>query len=253
MSDTDRPDSTRDPKRGARPNHPAFGLATAIQKARMIFEKEHTAPVPAEVAVKHIGFQGSTGPALRSLAALKTYGLMSEQGGDYRFTQDGLSVVTHADDEREVVARMATKPDIFQKILAKYPDRLPSDQTLKAWLVKELTFMPPAADTVIVALRETLEIANQHGGGYNTVMQAAPAPHAAAHASSTHSAGHASPPVRSTGVLHVWSLGKGVTVELRANKALDSTQFGLLKKYVELAELAEKATESGGGHEETSD
>jgi hypothetical protein len=219
----------------------------------MIFDKEHTAPVPAEVAVKHIGFQGSTGPALRSLAALQTFGLMTEQGGDYRFTQDGLSIVTHAEDEREVVARMAAKPDIFQRILAKYPDRLPSDQTLKAWLVKELTFMPPAADTVIVALRETLEVSKQPGGGHSTAMQAAPAPNAAAHASSTHSAGHGAPPTNPTGnVLHVWSLGKGVTVEVRANKALDSAQFGLLKKYVELAELAEKATEAGDGHEETS-
>ncbi len=242
------------PERARSSPHPAFGLATAIQKARLIHEAEQTAPVPFPVAVKHLGFSGPTAPALRTLAALKTYGIMVEEAGHLRFTPDGLVVVMHQEGEQEVLARMAQRPEAFRQILTRYPERLPSDQALKATLVHDYRVSDSTADTIVSSFRETMSLVKELGAVIAAMAQAAPGP-AASHVSMEAAppkdetplppAVAAGPPataytayVASAGLLHIWSLGKGVFVEVRANRALTSAQFGLLKKYVELAEQA---------------
>jgi hypothetical protein len=43
----------------------------------------------------------------------------------------------------------------------------------------------------------------------------------------------------------MWSLGQGVVAELRTSRPINAAQFAMLKKYIALAEEAEKTTETG--------
>jgi hypothetical protein len=236
------------PERTRSTSHPAFGLATAIQKARLIHQAEQTAPVPFVVAVKHLGFSGPTGPALRALAALKMFGIMTEEAGHYRLTNEGLAVLTQQEGARDALGQMALRPEVFRQILAKYPEQLPSNQSLKATLVRDFRLTEATADTIIVALHETLDFVR--GSAASSMSNGTPHSDASVHevagaeppAPSTPAAGSAasSPGMATTGSLHVWSLGGGAFVELRSNRALSCAQFGLLKRYVELAEQAER-------------
>jgi hypothetical protein len=236
------------PERARSVTPPVFGLATAIQKARLIHRAEQTAPVPFVIAVKHMGFSGPTGPALRALAALKAFGIMTEEAGQYCFTSEGLAVLTQHEGEREAAAQMAMKPEVFRQILGRYPERLPSDPSLKVTLVRDFRLTEAAADTVIAALHETLDFVRDHDGRAADLPQpiAPPSTVAPVGAPPTATGSRAAGPAPSRnatatsgGTLHVWSLGAGAFVELHANRALTPAQFALLKRYIELAELAE--------------
>jgi hypothetical protein len=211
------------------PTYPVFGLVTAIQNAAKIYEQEGSVPVPTEALLRDLGFSGPTAPALRTLATLITYGLFVEEGNEYRLTEDALAVITLADDDvarQEAVARMCDRPEIFQQLKRKYPDGLPSERTVKIVLAKEWGLGEAAADSVLAAFRQTMDLA-QHGHAPGERPVVTPRPAAVA-------------PLRPATnlMLHVWSLGEGVTVELRSSAPLRIEHFDLLEEYVKLAKRA---------------
>jgi hypothetical protein len=52
----------------------------AIRLARELYERERQHPTPVEKIVQYWGYKGMTGPAGLSLAALKKFGLMTDEG-----------------------------------------------------------------------------------------------------------------------------------------------------------------------------
>jgi len=250
----DGSDDTSKRSRLRSPNYPVLGLPMAIQNACKIYQQEGNVPVPSEALLRDLGFSGPTAPALRTVAALKTYGLLVEQGGEYRLTDDALQVMQlgEGDPERQAsILRLCDRPEIFQQLKKKYPEGLPSDRTIKIVLVKEWGFSDAAADGVLAAFRQTMAFVKQVTG--------APDDKSAADRSVEVMSSLTLPVVRSNGglaftppappvapsrpsaaaaLVHVWSLGGGVTVELRSNAPLASEHFELLSEYVKLARRA---------------
>jgi hypothetical protein len=231
------PDRIDDASRRARPrspSYPVFGLVTAIQNAVKIYEQEGSVPVPTEALLRDLGFSGPTAPALRTLATMITYGLFVEEGGEYRLTDDALAVIKLSEDDsvrQEAIARLCERPEIFQRLKKKYPEGLPSDRTVKIVLAKEWGLGDPAADSVLAAFRQTMDLAQQgYPAGDRPALTPKPAPVVALR------------PVVTRSLFHVWSLGEGVTVELRSNAPLGVEHFDLLEEYVKLAKRAAAAT-----------
>src|ERR1700736_3830256 len=76
---SDEPKGPRKP-RGRSPSYPAINLETAIQRARVLWETERQHAASVDTIVKHWGYKSLNGPAALSLAALKKFGLVEDEG-----------------------------------------------------------------------------------------------------------------------------------------------------------------------------
>ena len=83
------------------PNYPAFSLAEAIEKARILFEKDGKAGAHKSVVLEHLGYTSEHGASLRAISALKTYGLISEEDSHIKLTDDALNVILYPNNEEK--------------------------------------------------------------------------------------------------------------------------------------------------------
>jgi hypothetical protein len=149
------------------PQHPAFSLAEAIEKARKLMEEENATLVPASVALEHWGYSAKSSSGLRTIASMLEYGLVDDQGAGsekkVRASERARLLVRHPDHSSdEYVSALkdaALSPAIFRAIYEAYPDGLPTDATLTWELERRWGFGPTAIPNVIASLRETFELA----------------------------------------------------------------------------------------------
>jgi len=155
---------TRRP-RGRSPSYPAIHLEQAIQRARQIYDRERQHPTPVETIVQHWGYKSLNGPASLSLAALKKFGLIADEGtGSTRRARiSDLAVHILANpDERErtrAIREAALNPAIHRELWARYGSQTPSDVNLKWELTREHKFTDTGADEFIPEYRATIAFA----------------------------------------------------------------------------------------------
>jgi hypothetical protein len=152
------------------PNYPGLTLSEAIQRLREFYDKEKTAHTTPEVAVKAWGYGGLNGASARVLGAVRQYGLLQDVGKDVKVSERGLAILLDppaSQEYRDALAAAAREPVIFAEILAEYPDSLPSEQGLIAYLVRRRGFTEDGARKLNTVLRDTLSLAGavdaQHG------------------------------------------------------------------------------------------
>src|SRR4051812_8915100 len=68
-------------KRVRSPAYPSFDLRGAIKHAQTIYDSEKRNAAPVSVVAKHCGYDITSSAGLRLVAALKQFGLVTEQGG----------------------------------------------------------------------------------------------------------------------------------------------------------------------------
>ena len=151
------------------PNYPMFSLKDALEKVRLIYQHEKRNFTTPGVIQKDIGYTEGTGPAGRALSALKQYGLLEERSGTYGLSDKGF-LFTYADQnspERiEALREAAITPSLFRELVDMYVGGLPSDATLKAYLIGKKGFNPTSVDDFIRIFKETIELANVVPGAY---------------------------------------------------------------------------------------
>jgi len=145
------------------PNYPGFGLSEAILKAKQLYEHDGRAAVPKEVAVQAWGYQGLNGASLRALGALRQFGLLEmPNAGSVRITSDAQALILEPEGSQEHLGAMsavAMRPTVFRALHKQYPDGLPSDAAVVAYLVRNMNFSEDAARVVIASYKDTLRIA----------------------------------------------------------------------------------------------
>lgn len=155
---------TSQKKSGRSPAYPDFDLREAIEKARILWDKEGRNFAPLSTIQEHWGYKENTGTGLRAVAALKQFGLLSDRGrGDNRqacLTELALSIVL---DQRETsteriaaIQEAALAPSMHSQLWEEYKGDLPSDATLQFVLQKERKFSPRGAKSFIKELRGTI-------------------------------------------------------------------------------------------------
>jgi hypothetical protein len=153
-------------KRGRSPGYPAIDLGAAIERARQVFRAEGRNSAPVNAALADWGYSPGSGAGNVTLAALKKFGLLQEEGSGtqrrVRLTDEAFRIVT---DEREVsperddlVRLAALKPKIYGELFSLYNGRLPSDATMRTDL-RQRGFTERALDEFIPEFKRTLAFA----------------------------------------------------------------------------------------------
>jgi len=147
------------------PNYPSISLPDAIERVRKIYKSEHMHKAPPEVVAKILGYNGLNGASLMVLSTLKKYGLLEEVGRDLKVSQDALVILVDPENSQERVAairKAARAPALFEKFFDEYGDKAPSDENIRAYLLKN-GFAQTAVDTPIRCYRETLDFVSRLG------------------------------------------------------------------------------------------
>jgi hypothetical protein len=151
------------PKRDRSPNYPAIGPTEALKYAEMIWKRDKRNPVSLDMACQHMGYKAKNGASLPVIAALKRYGLLNGAGADLRVTDEAHTIFIAPADHPERVAlvkKLAMRPALFNEVLKKFPDGLPSDENLRFRLQQDFDFAnAKAADNFIKSLKDAVALA----------------------------------------------------------------------------------------------
>jgi hypothetical protein len=152
--------------KGRSPNFPAIDLETALQRAREIWNKESRHPAAPETILGHWGYSPKSSGGLQTLAALKQFGLLADEGrGDLRrarVSDLGQSILFHNEGTQEwfnELQKAVLSPPSYQDVWDRYKGELPSDQNLLRYLMFERGFTEGGADEFIRQLRNSLAYA----------------------------------------------------------------------------------------------
>ncbi len=158
------------PKKVRSPSYPAIDLESAIGRAEALYQKEKWHDAPIDVILSHWGYSPASGAGLVQLAALKKYGLLVDEGSgeDRKAKLSNLAreILIYDDEAARMwaIQEAAKSPTIYQEILNKYSEGLPSDATLRSYLIKEKDFNDNSVRDLISVMRKTFEFAKLGSG-----------------------------------------------------------------------------------------
>lgn len=155
------------PKRDRSPAYPAVDLAQAIDRANALYQAERKNAAPINAILHHWGYSPGSGRGLVTLAALKHFGLLSDEGsGDRRqarLSPRALRIILDAHEDsperRQAIREAALEPKIHKELWEKYDGDLPSDPTLRTYLSLERNFTDRAVRNFIPQFRRTVAFA----------------------------------------------------------------------------------------------
>lgn len=165
-------------KRDRSPAYPVIDLGKALARARVLFDLECQNPTPVNVALEHWGQSPKSSGGMRVVAALKQFGLLTEEGsGDYRIVRLSDTALRIVRDERpesperdELIRAAALGPRIHNHLWEKYEGRLPTDINLLHELRLNRGFNDNAAREFVKQFRATVAFAkldtNDTGDAY---------------------------------------------------------------------------------------
>lgn len=155
---------------GRSPSYPMLSLPEAIQRIKILWEKQRKNPVSAEVAMSTLGYKAVSGTARRVVSSLIQYGLLSEEGSGanrmVRITDDGRAVAQLEPDDPQYMAAIraaALRPKIFADMLVEWPETLPTDAQIKRHLTYDRDYNQDTVHDVIKSFRQTYEYAKLGG------------------------------------------------------------------------------------------
>lgn len=160
----------RKKKQHRSPAYPSMGLKTALDYATTVYKQEKRTAAPVAVVASHCGTDIKSSKGLRLIAALKQYGLAVEEGSgedrQVRLSETALDYLIGDSDgqKSEAVQTAALSPPIHKKIWGHFKGELPSDASLKAFLLRQLDFNDKYVDRFIKQFRSTLRFAGLEEG-----------------------------------------------------------------------------------------
>ena len=154
------------------PNYPAISLPEAITRVQQIHEAEHQNPAEREVMAQHLGYSGLNGQSLKLLSALTKYGLLEKAGdGELRVSDRAIDILFPEGDQRQLAIEAAAHgPALFADLREKWPNRPPSDEALRAYLIRR-QFAHAAIDDVTQTFRETFDLVTRESGEYDSLVK----------------------------------------------------------------------------------
>lgn len=151
------------------PNYPAISLAEALKRVEQVHGREGQHPASREVIIKGMGYNGVHGTSLGAISAGIKYGLLEQtgKGGDYRVSDRTMAILhPHSPEEKaEAISEAAKSPTLFRELLEHFKGGLPSDDNLRAYLVRR-GFSQSSLPDVIQAFRDTMELVSSGASVY---------------------------------------------------------------------------------------
>jgi hypothetical protein len=183
------------------------------------------------------------------IGALRQYGILEGAGDAQRISDDAVSfyVLDDGPEREAALYRMLFHPPVFAQIHADFGDALPSESSLKHYLMKD-GFLPKAAEDVIKVYRENIRLVENRPKRYTGIEDDPMPPSSTAivhtrpsiEALTLHSTSVTSQPSWSQS----FALSKGTKAELIITGDVTSEGLELLKTYIELTirALADKTS-----------
>ncbi len=154
------------------PAYPSLSLREAVQKAEAFYTNHGTYLVSLQAAARGWKFSTASGAAGRAIAALKQFGLLSEEEEDgsrrVKLSDLGRTIVQLPSDDprrKEAISGAAKKPPIHRDLLEEHPTGLPEDPVLRTYLEYERKFNRNAVEALIKEIRDTWSFAQLNGSG----------------------------------------------------------------------------------------
>lgn len=156
-------EAARRPKKGRSPSYPGISLEEAERRVRELYEAEKRHAAPVSAIVGHWGYSPSSSGGRTTLAALKKFGLLEDEGsGDARtgrLTELALELVLNPDPS-EARRTAALMPKFHRQMWDEYGEHLPSAATLRYRLIKEFSFTESGAEEFVDEYRSTVAYAD---------------------------------------------------------------------------------------------
>src|SRR5204863_1806712 len=99
------------------PNFPAIALPAAIDRARIIYERERRHATKPAVIFGHWGFKPKSSGAIQTLAALRRFGLVdTDTAGNVALSDRALRILIEADEspaKTKALTEAATTPTLY--------------------------------------------------------------------------------------------------------------------------------------------
>ncbi|MDW3222031.1 MAG: hypothetical protein R8G34_03975 [Paracoccaceae bacterium] len=146
------------------PRYPSLSLPEAEAAVKKIFDKDGMNPVDRDSAVQHIGYSSLNGASATALASLKQFGLTSDAGKRMlQVTSLALDLIEPESDadRTDALKAAAFNPDLFASLNERFPETIPSENNLRAHLLRQ-EFTSAAVKVVVPAYLETCEYLSQH-------------------------------------------------------------------------------------------
>ena len=165
------------------PNYPAFALAIALEKVKLVYDNDRRAPTTLQVIAGHLGYKHTDGPGGRALSCLRQYGLLEESAGLFKVSETAYKLLYLPDEDKDkplLMKQAALKTNLYRQLHEDYPSQIPSDATLKSNLLHR-GFNPDSLDTLIADFRSTMDDAKVYNvSDYEdvdeSIMQTPPEP-----------------------------------------------------------------------------
>lgn len=156
-----------DPKKTQRlrsPAYPGINLEAALKRAREFYAKERRNAANVKVAVQNWGFKPTSGGGFIVVAALKSFGLITEEGsGDartIRLSDLGLRILLderpESPDRDAAIKKAALNPKIHAQLWSQHGADLPSDANLRHELIFNSKFNENSVDDFIREYKDTI-------------------------------------------------------------------------------------------------
>ena len=149
------------------PAYPFIALPAALEKAAVLWQVEGRHAAAVSVALQHWGYKEDSSTGYSCVAALKKFGLVDHEGmGDQRQVRlSGLALSILLDknpdspERRDALRAAALGPRIHAELWERYGTELPSDQSLKRFLVIERAFNEAAVGELLDEYKVTMAFA----------------------------------------------------------------------------------------------
>jgi hypothetical protein len=153
-------------KRTRSPSYPSFNLREAIEKARAFWNSEKRHPAPIDAVARDWNYEPKSSAVMLAVAALKKYGLLDDVGSgsqrQVKLTDSALKILLGAEGSPELEAEIkaaALRPTLHRELWTLYGEELPSDATLKSWLLLQKKFNPAVVEEFIKIYKQTISFA----------------------------------------------------------------------------------------------
>lgn len=149
------------------PAYPYIPLPAALEKAAVLWQVEGRHPAAVNVAMQHWGYKEDSSTGYSCVAALKKFGLVDHDGmgesRQVRLSGLALSILLDKNPDsparRDALRAAALGPRIHAELWERYGTELPSDQSLKRFLVVERSFNEAAVDELLDEYKVTMAFA----------------------------------------------------------------------------------------------
>ena len=147
------------------PNYPSVSLPKAIELVGRIHAHNRTNSIDREAAVKDMGYTSLSGRSAKLLATLAQFDLVERAGkGGVRVSRRAVDILHPVDDvsRKAALAEAGLAPSLFQQLAARFPDGVPSENSIRSYLTRE-NFADAALGPAITSFLETYSYLRQEG------------------------------------------------------------------------------------------